>query len=90
MKKIITTIVLAVLSAIILFAQPPQSFKYQAVARNIAGDILAEQNVSFRISILESSAVGTAVYVETDVALTNQFGLANLEIGNGDVVYAAD
>ena len=85
MKKT-TLALLAFLSVIVLFAQTPQSFKYQAVARNIAGDILADQNVSFRISILESSAVGTAVYVESHSALTNQFGLVNLEIGSGVVI----
>ena len=31
------------LSAILLFAQAPQLFKYQAVARDNAGNILSEQ-----------------------------------------------
>lgn len=66
-----------------LFAQSPQSIKYQAIARENAGDILANQNVSFRISILAESIGGDAVYIEIHDTGTNQFGLVTLEIGNG-------
>mgnify|MGYP001198380525 CR=1 FL=1 len=68
------------------FGQSPQSMNYQAVARNSNGDILANQVISFRISILKGSSAGTAVYVETQKDTTNQFGLANLKIGAGTVV----
>jgi hypothetical protein len=69
-----------------LMAQVPQAFKYQAVARDINGDLLTNQTVSFLISILQGSASGTAVYVETHTSMTNDYGLVNLEIGNGTVV----
>ena len=68
------------------FGQTPQSMNYQAVARNSKGDILANQVINFRISILKGSSAGTAVYVETQKYTTNQFGLANLKIGVGTVV----
>jgi len=64
----------------------PESFKYQAIARNANGDAIANQPVSFRISIIEGSAEGTTVYSETQTSTTNQFGLANLSIGSGAVV----
>jgi hypothetical protein len=67
-------------------AQVPQAFKYQAVARDLNGDLLMNQPVSFKISILQGSASGTAVYVETHTSMTNDYGLVNLEIGNGTVV----
>ncbi len=67
-------------------AGAPQAIKYQAVARNSNGDAIANQPVSFRISIVEGSANGTTVYEETQTSSTNQFGLANLNIGNGTVV----
>ncbi len=67
-------------------AQAPQAFKYQAIARDINGAILASQNVSFQISILQGSESGTSVYTETQTATTNQFGLANLNIGTGSLV----
>ncbi len=64
----------------------PHAFKYQAVARDASGNPLTNQNVSFRISILQGSATGAAVYQETQTTTTNQFGLSNLEIGMGNVV----
>jgi len=85
MKKITTTL-LVILSAIILFAQTPQAFKYQALVRDNAGEILTNQNVSFQISILEGSTTGTIAYLETHDTITNEFGLVNLEIGNGSAV----
>jgi len=48
-----------------LMAQTPQSFKYQAVARDASGDVVADQAVGMQISILKGSITGTAVYVET-------------------------
>ncbi|MFH2141657.1 MAG: collagen-like protein, partial [Bacteroidota bacterium] len=72
--------------AIILSSQSPQSFKYQAVVRDAAGVVLQNQNVSLRISILEGSVSGSTVYSEEHSATTNDFGLVNLEIGNGNVV----
>jgi len=85
MKKF-TFILAAVFSAIVLSAQPPQSFKYQAVARDNAGNVITDQNVSFRISILQGSAGGTSVYSETHSVTTNDFGLANLNVGGGTPV----
>jgi len=69
-----------------LFAQSPEAFKYQAIARDASGNVIANQNVSFRISIIKTSATGTPVYVETHNLTTNNFGLANLNIGEGSPV----
>jgi len=66
--------------------QAPQSFKYQAVARDITGTVLANRNVSFQISILEGAVNGPTMYCETHLVTTNQFGLVNLNIGNGTIV----
>lgn len=65
------------------FAQAPESFKYQAVARNSGGQILENQNVSFRLSILQGSNSGIIVYSESHQTTTNNFGLVNLNIGDG-------
>jgi hypothetical protein len=69
-----------------LLAQAPQAFKYQAVARDGAGKVLANQMVSFRISILSGSETGVVVFSETHTKSTNSFGLVDLEIGNGSKV----
>ncbi len=69
-----------------LHAQSPQAFKYQAVARNNSGVILENQLVSFRMDIRVGSPAGSIVYSETHLAMTNDFGLVNLEIGNGSIL----
>ncbi|MFA6923903.1 MAG: hypothetical protein WC223_06580 [Bacteroidales bacterium] len=92
MKKVLLLLSIFTSTALV-FAQKetridpfPQAFKYQAVVRNIAGNPIINQKVNFQISILQGSATGTAVYVETQIDTTNSFGLANLEIGRGSVV----
>ncbi|MBI4647515.1 MAG: hypothetical protein HY738_13235 [Bacteroidia bacterium] len=67
-------------------AQSPQAFKYQAVIRNSEGKVLYNQLVSLRISILQDSPLGDIVYVETHDIATNEYGIANLNIGEGEVV----
>jgi hypothetical protein len=67
-------------------AQAPQSFNYQAVARDASGAVLSNQAVSFRISLLQGSATGSNVYSETHPITTNQFGLVNFAIGGGTIV----
>ena len=85
MKKIYTFfLVLFIVDS--LMAQTPQSFKYQAVARDVSGEVIANQAIGMQISILQNSISGTAVYVETFTPTTNEFGLMNLNIGAGTVV----
>jgi len=86
MKKIYLSFVLFSFIAISVLSQTPQAVKYQAIARDDVGNIIADQDVSLRISILEGSASGTNVYSETHVVHTNLLGLLNIEIGNGTVV----
>lgn len=85
MKKILLSIA-AVLLATSIWAQAPMKFNYQGVARDNTGKALDNKNISMRISILDGSAVGTAQYVETQSATTNQFGLYTVQIGNGTAV----
>lgn len=68
------------------YAQPPQRFNYQGVARMANGSAIASQAIGIRISILDGSPTGTQVYVETHNTTTNQFGLYNVAIGGGTVV----
>ncbi|HJX72111.1 MAG TPA: hypothetical protein VJ346_09170 [Bacteroidales bacterium] len=82
MKKIFLSF-LIVLLAVITFAQAPEMLNYQAVVRNSSGDLIKSTSVSLRISILQATETGTAVYTETHNATTNSQGLLNLKIGNG-------
>lgn len=84
MKRLIASVLLTLLFSA-SFSQAPQKFNYQAVARSAAGTVLANQNINIRLSILEGSASGTASYVETQQANTNQFGLFSLQVGTGTV-----
>lgn len=77
MKKISISIFVLML-CITVFSQVPQAFKYQAVARDASGNVLANRMVSFRISIIPGSATGSAVFTEIHTKTTNAFGLIDL------------
>ncbi len=64
----------------------PQAINYQGVARNAQGLPLLNRNISLRLSILDSSAIGQAIFVETQNATTSSSGLFNIGIGLGTVV----
>jgi hypothetical protein len=84
MKKIMTICAALIMTANV-FAQSPNKMSYQAVIRNASNALVANQAVGMRISILQSTASGTAVYVETQTTTTNANGLASIEIGAGSV-----
>lgn len=86
MKKQIYLIISIVLFSGLILAQTPQSFKYQAVARNSNGTLIQNQLVAFRISILEGSPSGTLVYQERHTLTTSNYGSVNLDIGLGTVL----
>jgi formylglycine-generating enzyme required for sulfatase activity len=84
--KNLLTIVLINSIALLALAQAPQKFSYQSVIRNAGNQLVANQNVGIKISILQGNATGSAVYAETHSPLTNANGLATLEIGGGSVL----
>jgi hypothetical protein len=67
-------------------AQAPEKMSYQAVIRDIDDNLVTNQTIGMQINILQGSATGTAVYVETQTPATNANGLVSIEIGNGTVV----
>ncbi|MCD4745548.1 MAG: hypothetical protein K8R58_04560, partial [Bacteroidales bacterium] len=83
MKNLFTLSLLLLSFSASIFCQAPQSFKYQAVVRDNAGEILQNQEVGIRISIHDETATGIIVYQETFSETTNDFGLVNIRIGNG-------
>jgi hypothetical protein len=64
----------------------PQKFSYQAVIRDGANQVLNNQSVGIRLSVLQGSESGTAVYTETHSGNTNANGLISLQVGGGTVV----
>lgn len=69
-----------------LKAQAPEKMSYQAVVRNSGGQLVINQTIGMRISLLKGSVTGTAVYTETHAPMSNANGLVTLEIGGGTVV----
>jgi hypothetical protein len=85
LKKIINLFAAIIFSASV-FAQAPNKMSYQAVIRNSSNALVTNQFVGMRISILQGTSTGTAVYIETQTPPTNANGLASIEIGGGTVV----
>lgn len=85
MKRTLLVIGL-ILSAILVNAQTPDKMSFQAVIRDGSDNLVTNQNIGMRMSIVQDSVNGSAVYVETHSPTTNANGLASLEIGNGSVV----
>jgi len=83
MKKVLFTFILTVLVMLTVSAQAPQSFKYQAVVRDKSGQLLPNQTISLRISILQSTIDGPEVYKEMHAVTTGDLGLVNIEVGRG-------
>lgn len=67
-------------------AQSPESMNYQAVIRDGSGNVLSGQAVSLRIKILQGSASGSSVYIETFTPSTNAYGSIAIQIGTGTVI----
>jgi len=85
MKKVYTLIAAVLLMAGV-FAQSPEKMSYQAVIRNSSDQLVTNTGIGMQISILQGSASGTAVFVETHTTTTNANGLVSIEIGNGTTV----
>jgi uncharacterized protein (TIGR02145 family) len=81
--RLIVTLFLLSLVHTQLIAQAPQRISYQAVVRNSSNGLVSSTQVGMRISILQGSASGTAVYAERHTPTTNENGLLTIEIGGG-------
>ncbi len=89
MKTTLTRLIFSLFFLAIMgysFAQAPQAFNYQAVARDASGNVLQAQPLGIRISLHMISATGPVVYSETHSPTTNQYGLFTLAIGTGAIV----
>jgi len=66
-----------------LYAQVPQKFNYQGIARDAKGNPMGGKTLSLKLSVLPTSDASAAEYEEVQTVSTNEFGLYTLQIGNG-------
>ena len=86
MRRILLQLLLCLIFIPIAFTQTvPQGMKYQAVARDLSGHVLANQRVTLQINLYTGIERLDPVYSETHTAITNDLGLFNLTIGKGFV-----
>jgi hypothetical protein len=78
--------VFVLLFSLVAVAQAPQRMSYQAVIRNAEGTLLTSSAIGVKVSLLQGSETGTAVYEETFTGSTNENGLLTLELGGGTPV----
>lgn len=78
MKKFISTMA-SILIVFFAMAQVPDIMNYQAVARNAAGQALANQSIKVRLSVVKNAVTQ---YSETRQVTTNTLGLFNVQIGS--------
>jgi len=67
-------------------AQAPNGFNYQGVALNNSGTPVSNKKISLRISLIESTQLGTVRYQETHGISTDTYGQFAVIIGNGQPV----
>jgi hypothetical protein len=82
MNKIFT-VLSAVLISASLWAQAPQNFSYQSVIRGTNNVLVVNKPIGMKISLLQGSENGNAVYVETHTPTSNDNGLVSIAIGGG-------
>lgn len=70
----------------LLIAQSPNGISYQGVARDISGIVIQNQSLAIRTTIISNSPTGTVQYSEEHMVQTNDFGLFNINIGQGTYI----
>ena len=82
--KYVLLTVLFILSAFNIQAQ--EGFRYQAVIRDNAGEIIANQAIALRFGLIENTIGSTPTYIETHNPTTDVYGHVSLTIGTGTPV----
>jgi hypothetical protein len=85
-SRLLALILLNLLVSATVFSQVPEKISYQAIVRDAGNNLVTNKTVGMQISILQGSATGTPVYVETHTPGTDINGMISIEIGGGTVV----
>jgi uncharacterized protein (TIGR02145 family) len=79
-------LIIGLLMVVKSYGQVPNSMSFQAVVRNIEGELISNQQIQVKLSILKGSSSGTVVYSELHTPTTNNIGLFTLQLGEGTIV----
>lgn len=79
-------LILSIALATNTFAQTPEGINYQAVVRDALGATITNSPVGLKLSLLQTSSTGPAVYEESFSTFSNDFGLVNVVFGGGTVI----
>ena len=82
MKKVIVSLV-TLFFIQLMFAQAPNKMSYQAVVRDTDNNLVSNQAVGLKVSILSGAFDGPVVYEETHNPNSNLNGLVSVVIGEG-------
>ena len=80
-KSFLTLLLLGIVAMI--HAQAPQGITFQAVAKDLTGNVAKSRTVYIQDQVLQTTATGTAVWQETFVTTTNADGVFTIVVGNG-------
>ncbi len=83
MQRKIFQFIICLLLATSAFAQAPEKFKFQAVARDAAGVAYSSENIAVRVSLVRDGVSGIVDYAERHEVTTSPLGVFDLEIGGG-------
>jgi hypothetical protein len=86
MRRLLFSMIFLLCLIMISKGQVPESIKYQTIVRNASSEILANQQITIEIALLQGTVAGNIFCQETFSVTTNPFGLVNLEIGSQDTI----
>ncbi|WP_235297926.1 autotransporter outer membrane beta-barrel domain-containing protein [Portibacter marinus] len=84
MKKLYLLLIAILFCSIISYAQQtPAGMKYQAVARDLSGQVMSDQKIKLEITLYSQQDRKSVKYSETHDITTNKLGLFSITIGEG-------
>ncbi|MGB4847810.1 MAG: hypothetical protein WBP41_07805, partial [Saprospiraceae bacterium] len=91
MMKYQYSVLIALLGLSCLFlsgvqGQTPQKMSYQAVIRDVSNALVTDHIIRVKISVLQGTEDGIAVFEESHLTTTNSNGLATFKIGEGTTI----
>ena len=82
MKKLILLLANILILLSFTFAQAPPFINYQAVIRNNQGEILSDQQIDLKVSVIQGEVTGDLVFTETHSITTSPSGIVSIAIGS--------